>query len=285
MNGTSNGVNGANGINGVNGTTGPKKVGSGLETHHEAPLTQPNHAASRAEVESSFTAFAQLIHAAQRPLPNQTGDGTYIEEKQQHSGLWADLRSLGFKDAKTLTEVMKNTATGALVDDRGMLMERVIQVSWMIPHRCSLTNLINLNSLSLLYLLARRLVPTSPMRSSINCGATLTTHLSHTWGKGFNIEQQMAVGKFCPHHIPDQAFNFEGITSCFPKWGQQIHLMLGVYGHLQFSLELFQILEWFSIVSLPAVNTHHIRIMSQVFSSIGLPSSSTVCFVTLFLAR
>jgi hypothetical protein len=129
VNGASNGVNGVNGINGANGATGLKKAVSGLETHHEAPTKQPDHAASRAEVESSFTAFAQLVHAAQRPLPNQTGDGTYIEEKQQHSGLWADLRSLGFKDAKTLTEVMKNTATGALVDDKSMLMERVIQVS------------------------------------------------------------------------------------------------------------------------------------------------------------
>jgi hypothetical protein len=128
VSGTSNGVNGVNGINGANGTTGPKKVGFGLETHHEAPTEQPDHAASRAEIESGFTAFAQFVHAAQRPLPNQTGDGTYIEEKQQHSGLWADLRSMGFKDAKTLIEVMKNTATGALVDDKTMFMERVIQV-------------------------------------------------------------------------------------------------------------------------------------------------------------
>ncbi len=132
VNGTSNGtsgVNGVNGVSGVKGTTGLKKVVSGLETHHEVPVKQPDHAASRSEVENSFTAFAHLVHAAQRPLPNQSGDGTYIEEKQQHSGLWADLRSLGFKDAKTLTEVMKNTASGALVDDKGMLMERVIQVN------------------------------------------------------------------------------------------------------------------------------------------------------------
>jgi len=118
-----------NGVNGVNGTTALKNEGSGLETHHEVPTKQPDHAANRSEVESSFTQFAHLVHAAQRPLPNQTGDGTYIEEKQQHSGLWADLRSLGFKDAKTLVEVMKNTASGSLIDDKTMLMERVIQVS------------------------------------------------------------------------------------------------------------------------------------------------------------
>jgi hypothetical protein len=124
------GSNGLNGINGVNGTTGLKKLGSGLETRHEVPTEQPDHAANRAEVESSFAQFAHLVHAAQRPLPNQTGDDTYIEEKQQHSSLWADLRCLGYKDVKTLTEVMKNTASGALVDDKTMLMERVIQASW-----------------------------------------------------------------------------------------------------------------------------------------------------------
>jgi hypothetical protein len=129
VNRTSNGVNGVKGVNGVNGASGLKKGASGLETHHEVPTEQSDHTANRSEVESSFTQFAHLVHAAQRPLPNQSGDGTYIEEKQQHSGLWADLRSLGFKDAKTLAEVMKNTASGALVDDKSMLMERVIQAS------------------------------------------------------------------------------------------------------------------------------------------------------------
>jgi linoleate 10R-lipoxygenase len=69
------------------GTTGLKKVGPGLETHHEVPTKQPVHATSRSEAESSFTQFAHLVHAAQRPLPNQSGDGTYMEEKQQHSSL------------------------------------------------------------------------------------------------------------------------------------------------------------------------------------------------------
>jgi hypothetical protein len=131
VNGTSNGVNGVNGTSGVYGAGGRKMVASGLSTHDEVPKKQPDHTASRSEVESSFTQFAHLVHAAQRPLPNQSGDGTYIEEKQQHSGLWADLKALGFRDVKTLTEVMKNTASGALVDDKTMLMERVIQVTYM----------------------------------------------------------------------------------------------------------------------------------------------------------
>src|SRR5256885_13394794 len=43
-----------------------------------AARQQPNHNTSRGEVESAFKQYAQLIHAAKRPLPNQTGDGTYI---------------------------------------------------------------------------------------------------------------------------------------------------------------------------------------------------------------
>lgn len=42
--------------------------------------------------------------------------------------MMADLRSLGFKDIKTLKEVMQTKASGALQDDQTYLTERVIQV-------------------------------------------------------------------------------------------------------------------------------------------------------------
>jgi hypothetical protein len=111
----------------TNGTIAAGKSTDGPSTHHDG---KEHHTASRAEVESSFNAFANLVHAAQRPLPNKLGDGTYPEEQAEHSSVWADIKSLGFKDAKTLMEVMKNTASGADVDDKTMLMERVIQVSY-----------------------------------------------------------------------------------------------------------------------------------------------------------
>lgn len=131
VNGVTNGVNGVDGVNGSNRATNGTEV-PGKATAPTAYHEKSDHEASRKEVESSFTAFAHLVHAAQRPLPNQSGDGTYIEEKAEHSSLWGDIRSLGFKDAKTLGEVMKNTASGANVDDKGMLMERVIQVSHLL---------------------------------------------------------------------------------------------------------------------------------------------------------
>jgi hypothetical protein len=38
------------------------------------------HAATRADVASTFEQYAQLIHASRRPLPNQSGDGAYLEK-------------------------------------------------------------------------------------------------------------------------------------------------------------------------------------------------------------
>ena len=113
----------------TNGTTASGKTSNGVDAHTK----EPSHAVSRQDVESSFTQFAQLVHAAQRPLPNQTGDGTYVEDAAEHASFSQDLRSLGLRDVKTLTEVMKSAASGALVDDKTMFMERVIQVSCLLP--------------------------------------------------------------------------------------------------------------------------------------------------------
>lgn len=85
-----------------------------------------DHSASRGDVESSFQQFAQLIHAARRPLPTQSGDGAYLDHTEP-TGLLQDLRSLGFKDVGTLMNVMKTKATGELQDDKTYLMEHVMQ--------------------------------------------------------------------------------------------------------------------------------------------------------------
>ncbi len=75
-----------------------------------------------------FDQFAQLIHAGQRPLPTQTGDGSYIEHEVS-TGMWQDLKALGFKDMNTLKDVMANKVSGTYQDDKTYIMERVIQVS------------------------------------------------------------------------------------------------------------------------------------------------------------
>ncbi|KAJ5085033.1 hypothetical protein N7532_009804 [Penicillium argentinense] len=96
-----------------------------------------------AELSSKFKQYREVIHAARRPLPTETGDGSYVEDETS-SGLWADLRSLGIKDAGTLVSFLENKVTGQYVDDKTMLMERVIQLVSRLPdeskNRTKLTN-------------------------------------------------------------------------------------------------------------------------------------------------
>ncbi len=102
-----------------------------------------NNGAAREDVNQVFNQFAQVLHASRRPLPNQTGDGSYID-KPLPSGFMADLRSVGFKDLKTLKDVMESKAKGELVDDKSYLMERIIQLVAGLPEgsktRNDLTN-------------------------------------------------------------------------------------------------------------------------------------------------
>jgi len=92
-----------------------------------------DHSENRKEVESTFEQYAHLIHTARRPLPIQSGDGSYLEHDVP-SGLMDDLKALGFKDVGTLINVMKTKAYGGLIDDKAYLMERTIQV-WLRRRR------------------------------------------------------------------------------------------------------------------------------------------------------
>jgi linoleate 10R-lipoxygenase len=106
----------ANGINGVNASTSntsqprttPKSnATNGYATaavQHEM-TAEDGHAATRADITSTFEQYAQLIHASLRPLPNQSGDGAYLE-KEEPSGLWNDIRSMGIKDMRTVKHIM-----------------------------------------------------------------------------------------------------------------------------------------------------------------------------------
>lgn len=69
----------------------------------------------------------QVIAASLRPLPTQTGDGSYIPTSTT-TGLAKDLGHMQLKDAKTLLDVMESAATGEPINDREYIMERVIQV-------------------------------------------------------------------------------------------------------------------------------------------------------------
>ena len=130
VNGTKRNIVTTNGANGDKASPEQRRTGS-FSFMPKKSKTESNDnsngTASRADIESSFEQFAQLIHASNRPLPNQTGDGSYLDHKEP-SGLMADIKALGFKDAKTLMDVMKNKATGEYQDDKTYVMERTIQV-------------------------------------------------------------------------------------------------------------------------------------------------------------
>lgn len=132
VNGTPNGN--ANGRLSKDGKPGLEKRRSSF-TPIKSSSKKPEaheHSAVRADVENSFEQFAQLIHAARRPLPTQSGDGSYLDHAEP-SGFMQDVKALGFKDAKTLMDVMKTKATRQLQDDKTYIMERVIQVSGSQP--------------------------------------------------------------------------------------------------------------------------------------------------------
>lgn len=103
---------------------------------HENPASKSGDdkntaAATRKDVEGAFEQFAQLIHASRRPLPSQSGDGSYLTEEKQ-SGFWDDIKHMGLKDVeaniKTVRHLLEDKASGKPQDDRKMHMEEIMQV-------------------------------------------------------------------------------------------------------------------------------------------------------------
>ncbi|GIK07559.1 hypothetical protein Aspvir_003225 [Aspergillus viridinutans] len=83
----------------------------------------------------SFTELSEVVHSATRPLPTETGNGTYVEDDSQGGSLWEDLRSLGIEDARTVRDFIKTEALGRAVNDKTMLMERIIQMAAKLPDK------------------------------------------------------------------------------------------------------------------------------------------------------
>ena len=91
-NGTNHETNGAtNGVTNGAGVDRPKPEKRSTMFSQKSKKEMVNHSASRADVERSFSQFAQIIHASLRPLPTQSGDGVYLENAEP-SGLLADIK-------------------------------------------------------------------------------------------------------------------------------------------------------------------------------------------------
>jgi hypothetical protein len=74
----------------------PKQEEPKREVPKQEVPKQDMHAVTRADVASIFEQYAQLIHASLRPLPNQSGDGVYLEKvnpglKGYTTGLYTDI--------------------------------------------------------------------------------------------------------------------------------------------------------------------------------------------------
>lgn len=122
-----------------------KKRSSRISPARKSTSNQESgHVVKRAEVVATFEKFAQAIHASQDPLPNQTGDSTYLKHETQSSGLISDIKSLGLRDVGTVKDLIANKVSGELVDDKTYLMERIIQMVADLPgsskKRTELTN-------------------------------------------------------------------------------------------------------------------------------------------------
>lgn len=51
-----------------------------------------DHSVTKQSVTETFAKFGQVLHSANRPMPTQTGDGSYGEEKPT-SGLFDDFKA------------------------------------------------------------------------------------------------------------------------------------------------------------------------------------------------
>ena len=71
--------------------------------------------------------IGKVVEASLRPLPTETGDGTYVQTKKT-TGFAKDLKHIDVNDVKTLVEVAKSAVTGDPVDDRDYIMEGIVQV-------------------------------------------------------------------------------------------------------------------------------------------------------------
>ncbi|KAJ5585548.1 Psi-producing oxygenase A [Penicillium hispanicum] len=74
----------------------------------------------------------KVVAASLRPLPTETGDGTYVKTNTM-TGLAKDIGHFDLKDLKTVVEVAKSAVTGEPWNDRHYIMERVIQLAAGLP--------------------------------------------------------------------------------------------------------------------------------------------------------
>ncbi|PLB54999.1 heme peroxidase [Aspergillus steynii IBT 23096] len=83
-------------------------------------------------VGQSIQKIEKVISASLRPLPTETGDGTYVTSATR-SHLVEDISRLDLGDVKTIVNIAKSAATGEPVDDKRYITEKLIQLASGLP--------------------------------------------------------------------------------------------------------------------------------------------------------
>lgn len=91
-------------------------------------MSQSKRFSLRKDIQRSFSQLQQVFQASARPLPSQTGDGTYVNTPPKSTGIASDLPHVNLKEVEGLIEIAKDAATGEPQNDKDYLMERVIEV-------------------------------------------------------------------------------------------------------------------------------------------------------------
>ncbi|KKY16707.1 putative fatty acid oxygenase [Diplodia seriata] len=202
---------------GPNGSS-PKSSAGASPTHGHSEL-KPDTSTDREDMKGTFSQFAQVLHAARRPLPTQTGDGSYVK-REDPASLFDNLKTFGIGDAKTLKDVLQNKAKKELIDDKTYLMERVIQLVADLPGnsalRADLTNTFVdelwdcLQHPPVSYVLLWLLAPAK----QLTCVRYLGDQYSYRQADGsYNNIMYPHLGAVLPGALPDPGLVFDAVFS------------------------------------------------------------------------
>lgn len=94
---------------------------------------------ARNKIRGSLKQLSNLVHAATKPVPSGTGDGSELPEEDRNAlvekieGDLADLTHMNITDIKTLIDVTYTKIAGELTDDKDYLMEGLIRTAAKLP--------------------------------------------------------------------------------------------------------------------------------------------------------
>ena len=97
----------------------------------DVPL-ENEHQHLRERIDDAFVALKSFITASARPLPTQTGDGSYLGHEHA-TGLLKDMSTLGFRDMLALGEMVREGTEHKPIKDSDYLMEKVIRAAADFP--------------------------------------------------------------------------------------------------------------------------------------------------------